>query len=329
MARSRRVAVITGASAGVGRATAWAFAKDGAWIGLLARGRDGLEEARREIEDVGSRALVLPADVSSAEEVEAAAVRVEQELGPIDVWVNCAMVSVFSPVREMKADEFRRVMEVNYLGYVHGTLAALRFMVPRNRGVIVQVSSALAFRSIPLQSAYCASKRAIVGFTESLRSELIHDGSKVEVTMVHLPAVNTPHFEWVRTRLPNEPQPLAPVYQPEVAAKAILWAAGHRRRHVTVGFSTAKAINANKLFPGLLDRLLARKAYREQQADAPVDPNRPDNLYAPVPEDRGAHGRFDQQARRRSVQLWVTTHRRWLAAGLLVAGVLGLRRRPA
>jgi short-subunit dehydrogenase len=329
MARSRRVAVITGASAGVGRATAWAFAKDGAWIGLLARGRDGLEEARREIEDVGSRALVLPADVSSAEEVEAAAVRVEQELGPIDVWVNCAMVSVFSPVREMKADEFRRVMEVNYLGYVHGTLAALRFMVPRNRGVIVQVSSALAFRSIPLQSAYCASKRAIVGFTESLRSELIHDGSKVEVTMVHLPAVNTPHFEWVRTRLPNEPQPLPPVYQPEVAAKAILWAAGHRRRDVTVGFSTAKAINANKLFPGLLDRLLARKAYREQQADAPVDPNRPDNLYAPVPEDRGAHGRFDQQARRRSVQLWVTTHRRWLAAGLLVAGVLGLRRRPA
>jgi NAD(P)-dependent dehydrogenase (short-subunit alcohol dehydrogenase family) len=222
--------VVTGASAGVGRAVARRFARDGARIALLARGTDGLDAARREIEEAGATALVCPVDVASAAHVEEAAERIERELGPIDIWINNAMTSVFSPVREMQADEYRRVTEVTYLGVVHGTLAALRRMLPRDRGTIVQVGSALAYRGIPLQSAYCASKHAIEGFMDSLRCELIHDRSRVHVTMVHLPAMNTPQFRWVKSRLPHKAQPVPPIYQPEVAADAIHWAAHHRRR---------------------------------------------------------------------------------------------------
>lgn len=311
--------VITGASAGVGRAVVRAFARDRANIGLLARGKDGLIQAAREVEEAGGRAVVLPTDVAHPEEVEAAADEVENRFGPMDVWINCAMVSVFSPVIQMTAAEYRRVTEVTYLGYVHGTLAALRRMRPRNHGTIVQVSSALAFRSIPLQSAYCASKHAIAGFTESLLSELIHDKSNIHVTMVHLPAVNTPQFDWVKSRMPNQPQPVPPIFQPEVAAHAIHWAAHHRRRDVTVGWPSVKAIVADKLVPGIADRVLASKGYSGQQTDEPDDPTRPDNLWAPIPGDHGAHGRFDSRARSFSSQLWATTH---LGAVALVAGLL-------
>ncbi|MFU8807407.1 MAG: SDR family oxidoreductase, partial [Bradymonadaceae bacterium] len=248
MVRERReTVVITGASAGVGRATARAFARQGARIGLIARGRAGLEAARREVVELGGEALVVPLDMANAEEVERAAEKIEAEFGPIDIWINSAMVTVMAPIKETTAEEFKRVMEVNYLGYVYGTQSALRRMLARDRGVIVQVSSALAFRSIPLQSAYCASKHAIKGFTESLRTELMHDESNVHVTMVHMPALNTPQFDWSRTRLPNKPQPVPPIYQPEVAADAIVWAAHHRRREITVGQSSLRAIYGNKV----------------------------------------------------------------------------------
>src|SRR5215203_526483 len=247
------VVVITGASAGVGRATAVAFAKRGAHVGLLARGRDGLEGARAEVESAGGKALLVPTDVSDAGAVERAARRIEEEFGPIDVWVNNAMTSVFSPVKEMTPDEFRRVTEVTYLGYVYGTLAALRRMLPRNRGSIVQVGSALAYRGIPLQAAYCASKHAVQGFTESLRSELIHDRSDVQLTMVQMPALNTPQFGWVRSRPPRKPQPVPPIFQPEVAAEAIVWAAQHRRNEFWVGWPAVKASWGNKLISRELD----------------------------------------------------------------------------
>ena len=323
------VVVITGASAGVGRATAQAFAKRGARIGLLARGRERLDAARREVEALGGRAIVLPADVADAEAVEAAAGRVEAELGPIDVWVNNAMASVFSPIAEMTADEFRRVTEVTYLGYVHGTLSALKRMRPRDRGVIVQVGSALAYRSIPLQSAYCAAKHAVTGFTESLRCELIHDGSRVRVTEVHMPALNTPQFGWVKSRLPRKAQPVPPIFQPEVAAEAIIWAAHHDRRQLLVGWSTVQAVWGNAFIPGLIDRYLARTAYDGQQLDEPEDPRRPHNLWEPAPADVGAHGSFDDRASGRSLQLWATTHRAWigLAGAGLAAGMSLLGRR--
>jgi NAD(P)-dependent dehydrogenase (short-subunit alcohol dehydrogenase family) len=308
------VVVVTGASAGVGRAAARAFARRGAWLGLLARGREGLEGARREVEAAGGRALVLPTDVSAATQVEAAAEAVEREFGPVDVWVNNAMVSVFSPVREVTPEEARRVTEVTYLGYVHGTLAALRRMLPRDRGVIVQVGSALAYRAIPLQGLYCAAKHAIHGFTESLRTELLHDGSRVRVTEVHLPAVNTPQFGWARSRLPRQPQPVPPIYQPELAAEAIVWAAGHDRRELHVGGSTLLAILGDRLIPGLGDRYLARTGYDAQQTGEPVEPDRRDNLFEPVPGDHGARGAFDARARDFSGQLWATTHRGWLLA---------------
>jgi len=324
-----RVVVVTGASAGLGRAIARAFAERGAAVGLLARGMEGLAGAEREIRDRGGRALAIPADVADAQAVAAAAERIESELGPVDIWVNNAMVSVFSPVKKMEAAEYRRVTDVTYLGYVHGTLAALERMLPRDRGTIVQVSSALAFRAIPLQSAYCAAKHAIKGFTESLRTELLHDASRVRVTMVHMPALNTPQFDWVKSRLPNKPQPVPPIFQPEVGAQAVIYAALHpEQRDLTVGLSTARAIWGNRIAPGLLDRYLARTGYRSQQTDVPEPPNRPDNLWEPVPGDHGVHGRFDARARRHSAQLGLAEHR---ALTLLIGAgsVRSLKRRCA
>jgi len=317
------VVVVTGASAGVGRATVRAFAERGAHIGLIARGHDGLEAARREVEELGGHALVLPLDVAEADLVELAAAQVEEELGPIDVWINNAMASVFSPVSEMTTEEYRRVTEVTYLGTVYGTLAALRRMLPRDRGTIVQVGSALAYRGIPLQSAYCAAKHAVQGFCDSLRSELLHDGSNVRLCMVQLPALNTPQFSWVKSRLPRKPQPVPPIFQPEVAARAILWAAHHDRREVYVGWPTVKAIVGNEIVPGFADRYLARHGYDSQQYDGLADPQRLDNLWEPVPGDHGAHGSFDERATDHSPQLWATTHRSLLAmAGAGLAGAL-------
>jgi NAD(P)-dependent dehydrogenase (short-subunit alcohol dehydrogenase family) len=314
----RSVVVITGASAGVGRAAVRAFAREGADIGLLARGIDGLEGARSEVEAAGGRALVVPTDVADAQTVEAAAERVERELGPIDVWVNNAMVSVFSPVKEMTADEFRRVTEVTYLGVVHGTLSALRRMLPRDRGAIVQVGSALAYRGIPLQAAYCGAKHAIQGFTESLRCELLHDGSGVHVAMVNLPAMNTPQFDWVKSRLPRKAQPVPPIYAPEIAADAIVWASSTRRRELSVGGMTAAVIWGNKFASGLGDRYLSRTGYDSQQTDEPADPDRPNNLWAPLPGDHGAHGRFGDRTTKWSPQTWI--NERLPALAMIAAG---------
>jgi NAD(P)-dependent dehydrogenase (short-subunit alcohol dehydrogenase family) len=311
------VVVITGASAGLGRATVRAFARQGADVGLLARGVDGLEAARREVEAVGRRAIVLPADVADHDQVEAAAERVERALGPIDVWVNNAMASVFSPIVEMKPEEFRRVTDVTYLGVVYGTLAALRRMLPRNRGVILQIGSALAYRGIPLQAAYCAAKHAVQGFTDSLRCELLHDGTRVRVSMVQLPAMNTRQFEWVKSRMPREPQPVPPIYQPEVAADAIVWAATHNRRELSVGATTVAAIWGDKVAPAVLDRYLAATAYDGQQTDVPANPDRPDNLWHPLPGDHGAHGRFDDRSVRSSPQTWINER---LPAMAILAG---------
>jgi len=318
----REVVVITGASAGVGRATAREFARHGAAIGLIARGRDGLDAAAREVRELGGEALVLPLDVADAAAVDEAASEVERRFGPIRVWVNNAMVSVFSPARQMNPDEYKRVTEVTYLGTVHGTLSALRRMLPRNEGTIVQVGSALAYRSIPLQSAYCAAKHAIIGFTDSLRSELLHDGSRVHVTAVHLPAVNTPQFGWVKSRLPRKPQPVPPIFQPEVPARAIYWAAHHRRRELLVAMSTKKAIVAQKVAPGFADRYLGKNGYDAQQYDGAADPGRPNNLWKPLPGDAGAHGAFDEQASAHSPALWLELHWEWIAASL-AAGLLG------
>ena len=316
-----KVVVLTGASAGVGRASAREFARAGAHLALLAREQEALEATRREVEQHGIRALAVPTDVADAEQVEKAADAAERELGPIEVWVNNAMTSVFAPLKEIEADEYRRTTEVTYLGAVYGTMSALERMLPRNRGTIVQVGSALAYRGIPLQSAYCGAKHAIQGFTESLRTELMHDGSEVHVTMVQLPALNTPQFEWVRTRLPRHPQPVPPIYQPEVAARAIVFAARARRREVWVGGSTVKAVIGNAIAPGLADRYLARTGYDGQQTDEPVDPERPDNLYAAVANHHDAHGRFDQGARGRSAQAWMSRHRRAFGLAGLAAAV--------
>jgi NAD(P)-dependent dehydrogenase (short-subunit alcohol dehydrogenase family) len=328
---SPRVVVVTGASAGVGRAVAREFAERGADVAFIARGIVGLEAAAKEVEAAGRRALPLPLDVADAAAVEEAAARIEAELGPIDVWVNDAMTSVFSPIEETPAEEFRRVAEVTYLGVVHGTQTALRRMRPRDRGVIVQVGSALAFRGIPLQAPYCAAKHAVTGFTDSLRAELIHEGSSVRVTEVHLPALNTPQFGWVRSRLPKKARPIPPIYQPEVAAQAIVWAATHRRRHLHVGLPTVATIWASRLFPGLVDRYLGKKGVASQQTDEVEGAGRADNLVHPIEGDFGAHGDFDGQAKSRSTQLWLTTHRAVIGAAALIAGgaILARGRRGA
>jgi len=312
--KTQEVVVITGASAGVGRATARAFGRRKARVGLIARGRDGLEAAKQEIEELGGEALVLPLDVSDAEAVEQAAGEVERSLGPIDIWINNAMLSVFSPVMEMEADDYRRVTEVTYLGYVWGTLAALRRMKPRDRGAIVQVGSALAYRGIPLQSAYCAAKHAVQGFHDSLRTELIHDRSRVRVVMVQMPALNTPQFRWVKSRLPRKAQPVPPIFQPEVAAEAVVWAAHSNRREINVGWPASKAIIGNNFAPGYADRYLAKHGYEAQMIDEPEDPRRPNNLLQPLPGDHGAHGVFDDRALERSIEFELNRRRSRIAA---------------
>ena len=325
-----QVVAITGASGGVGRAVAHAFAKRGANVGLIARGRAGLEAAAGEVRSLGGQALVVPTDVADADQVENAASAIEEHFGPLDVWVNDAMATVFAPVSETTAAEYKRATEVTYLGTVYGTMAALRRMTERNRGRIVQVGSALSYRGIPLQAAYCGAKYGIRGFTDSLRTELLADRSGVRITMVQLPGLNTTQFNWCRSKLPRHPKPMPPIYQPEVAAEAVYWAAQHNRRELWVGYSTVQAIVGNKLLPWAADRYLAAKAIRGQQVeDMPVDPDRPDNLYEPVPEKAATHGIFDDQAIASSPQVWAATHRPLLAgagAAALAAAVALIRR---
>lgn len=318
------VVVITGASAGVGRATAHRFARAGASVGLLARGNEALQAAYAEVEQLGGKAIAIPTDVAYADQVEAAAQKVEETFGSIDIWVNNAMVTVFAPFLEITPEEFHRATEVTYLGFVYGTMSALKRMAARGRGTVVQVGSALAYRSIPLQSAYCGAKAGIRGFTDSVRTELLHQKSKVHITMVQMPALNTPQFNWCETKLPNHPQPVPPIFQPEVAADAIYYAAHSRRREMYVGRSTVKAILANKLAPGLLDRYLAKTGYASQQTNEPVAPNRASNLFQPLPGDHGTHGNFDARAASSSPQLWVNMHRGWAAAiGIAIGTAAG------
>ena len=319
---ANNIVVITGASAGVGRATAVEFARQGATVALLARGKAGLEGAKAEVEAAGGKAWSCTLDVADAQAVEDAAARIEDELGPIDIWINNAMVTVLAPVSEMSTDEYRRVTEVTYLGTVHGTCAALRHMRPRNRGVIIQVGSALAYRAIPLQSAYCAAKFACRGFTDSLRVELQHDKSDIHLTTVHLAAFNTPQFDWARTTLKNKPQPLPPIFQPEVAARAIVWAASQRRREISVGFPAVKSIWGNKFAPAVADHILQTDGYDGQQGNQPLPADRPDNLFQPVDRDMGSHGRFDNQAQSHSWQLWATMHRGAIATAVLLPAAL-------
>ena len=323
--RMTQTVVITGASGGIGRATARLFGERGASVGLIARGRAGLEGAAREVEAAGGTALPIEADVADHAQVEAAAGQVEEKLGPIDVWINCAFASVFAPFWEITPDEFRRVTEVSYLGFVYGTMAALTRMRARDTGTIVQVGSALGERSIPLQSAYCGAKHAINGFTSALRCELLHEGSRVAVTVVQMPAVNTPQFSWVRSRLPRHPQPVPPIYQPEVAARAVVMAAGHpRRRQYWVGASTVATITANRVAPAVLDRYLARTGFGSQQTADRDRKRGPGNLWQPLDgpgePDHGAHGELDDRSHPRSAQLWLTRHARALA-GATAAGV--------
>ncbi|WP_019143305.1 SDR family oxidoreductase [Noviherbaspirillum massiliense] len=321
----RKIAVITGSSAGVGRAAAIEFGRQGWHVALLARGLDGLDGARRDVERVGGKALVIPTDVADHAQVEAAADKVEREWGPIDVWVNDAMATIFCPLQSIAPEDFRRATDVTYLGTVWGTMAALKRMKPRNHGTIVQIGSALAYRSIPLQAPYCGAKSAIRGFTDSLRSELIHDKSQVHLTMVHLSAFNTPQFDWGRTCMQHKPKPLGKIFQPEVAARGIYWAATHRRRELWVGFPAVEAILGTRVIPGFLDRKLAFQAYDGQQSDEPIEPGRKDNLYHPVPGDHGAHGRFDRQAVTWSWELWIDIRRWVVVAGVIVLlVVLGL-----
>ena len=306
-----KVVVITGGSAGVGRAAAEAFAREGAKVAVLARGQERLDQTVQELQKLGAQALSVPVDVADAQQVEDAARRVEEQLGPIDIWVNDAMTTVFAPLKRMTPEDFRRVTEVTYLGFVYGAMAALKRMLPRDRGVIVQVGSALSDRSIPLQSAYCGAKHGIRGFTDSLRSELIHDNSNVHITMVQLPGMNTPQFDWCKSLMPRKAQPVPPIYEPEIAAGAIVYAATHYQREYYVGWPTVEAMWGNKFVAGWLDRHLARTNYQAQQTNEPESPGRPDNLREPVPGDYGAHGRFDDRAKNQSVQVWATEHIGW------------------
>jgi NAD(P)-dependent dehydrogenase (short-subunit alcohol dehydrogenase family) len=332
--------VITGASAGIARATATLYARRQANVALLARGKAGLEAAAGDVREHGGTPLAIQVDVAEPEQVDAAAAQVEAELGPIDTWINVAFTSVFAPFTEISAAEFKRVTEVSYLGFVYGTRAALRYMQPRDHGTIVQVGSALGERSIPLQSAYCGAKHAINGFTESVRCELLHEGSGVRITVVQMPAVNTPQFSWVRSRLPRDPQPVPPIYEPEVAARGVTFAADHPgRKQYWVGESTAATLLAQKFAAPLLDRYLARTGYDSQQTSHQARAGRPDNLWEPVDQppgtDHGAHGAFDRRSHDRSPQLWLSQHARQVSAAAATAvtaaglgSVLAARRRP-
>jgi short-subunit dehydrogenase len=301
--------VVTGASAGVGRATIRAFAREGAFVGLIARDTEGLHAAAAEAAQMGGRGLAVAADVADPIQVESAAERIESELGPIDVWVNNAMTTVFARVIDTTPAEFRRATEVTYLGTVYGTMAALRRMLTRNAGRIIQVGSALAYRSIPLQAAYCGAKHAIAGFTDSLRTELIHDRRNIHLTMVQLPAMNTPQFTWCRSKMPRHPQPVPPIFQPEVAAERIVWASHHRRREIFVGAPTILAIEANKLVPALADEYLGRTGFDSQQTQEATPADRPDNLFEPLPGDFGARGVFGQQAHDAAATTWLANHK--------------------
>lgn len=317
-----KVIVITGASGGVGRATAWEFAKHGARIALIAREASQLEGTKKEVESYGGTALPVLCDVGDAEQVEKAAERIENELGPIDVWVNNAMNSVFAPFKKVTADEFRRVTEVTYLGTVYGTMSALKRMLPRNRGSIVFVGSALAYRGIPLQSAYCGAKHGIQGMYDSLRTELMHDKSKIKTCMVQLPALNTTQFNWVLSKLPNKPRPMGTVYQPEVAARAIVFAAQHNRREILVGFPTYQAVIGNKIAPWFADSVLARTGYKGQQTEEPKEGDRKNNVWEPVPGDQGTYGDFGDIAKDKSITLWATMHRQMLGLATGAAALL-------
>lgn len=318
----REVVVITGASAGVGRAVVREFAKRQAAIGLIARGADRLESARREVEEQGGEGLALPTDVADATQVERAAEQVVNRFGRIDVWVNDAMTTIFAPLKDIKPEEFKRATEVTYLGCVYGTMAALKYMYRQDRGTIVQIGSALAYRSIPLQSPYCGAKHAIVGFTDSLRCELIHQKSNIHVTVVHLPAMNTPQFSWCRTRLPRHPQPVPPIFEPEVAARAVYFAAHNKRREIFVGGPTVKAIYGQDVAPSFADWYLGTHGYDAQQTNEPVPPDRPDNLFEPVPGDWAAHGIFTDQSKDFSLQNWVNLRR--VPVALAAAGIAGI-----
>jgi NAD(P)-dependent dehydrogenase (short-subunit alcohol dehydrogenase family) len=325
--------VVTGASAGIGRAAAVEFARQGARVALLARGREGLEGARGEAQAAGGEAMVIPTDVADAAQVEAAAAEVERSWGGIDVWVNNAMATVFAPIEHLAPEEVRRVTEVSYLGAVWGTQAALRRMKPAGRGVIIQVGSALAYRSIPLQSAYCGAKSALRAFTDALRCELIHENSAIELVHVVLGAFNTPQFSWARTAIPRQPRPVGTVYQPELAARAIVRAARHPRREIYVGRAAVQAVLGNMFVPGYLDRMLARKAWHGQFTEEPLAPGRPDNLHEPVAADYGTHGRYDERARKTSLQYQAGASPRTLALGgaalaLVLLRLLGRGRDP-
>ncbi|HZC38330.1 MAG TPA: SDR family oxidoreductase [Sphingomicrobium sp.] len=319
------IVVVTGGTAGIGRAAVREFARNGFDVAILARGHDGLEATRREVEEMGRRALAIPADVADPNAVEDSADRIERELGPIDVWVNNAFAGIFARFMDVTPDEYERATQVTYLGQVNGTRAALKRMLRRNRGKIVLVGSALAYRGIPLQSAYCGAKHAIQGFLDSVRSELLHDKTQVTITMVQMPGVNTPQFDWIRAKLPGKPRPIGKVFQPEVAARAIYFAAHTDRKEVLVGGPTVQAIWGNKVASPLLDDYLAEVGFKGQQDPQPVSPDRKDNLFEPVPGDHGAHGRFDDQAVDTSTELWISEHKKELGlAALGAAAVAGV-----
>ena len=320
--KNKEIVVVTGATAGVGRAVVRRFAKEGAYIGLLARGKEALKNAKKEVDEAGGKAIAIPTDIANWEQVEEAAKKVEEEFGSIDIWINNAMTSVFAPLKDITEKEFHRVTEVTYLGTVYGTMAALRRMLPRNKGSIVQVGSALSYRSIPLQSAYCGAKHGIRGFTNSLRSELIHDKSNIKLTMVQLPAVNTPQFRWVKNKLPKKPQPVPPIYEPEIPAEAIYYAAHNNRREIFVGISTVKTILGNKILPGFLDHYLAKNGYSGQQTNEMRDKNQKDNLWEPLPGDYGAHGNFSNRARKESSELWASENKKVI--GVVLSGIIAV-----